>query len=38
VALGAGLPLWHGLPEPQRLELAASTVYADGSVTQTLVP
>lgn len=38
VALGAGLPLWHGLPEPQRLRLVSSTVYADGSVTQTLLP
>ncbi|MBA3426979.1 MAG: dihydrofolate reductase family protein, partial [Actinobacteria bacterium] len=32
VALGAGLPLWHGLSEPQRLRLVSSTVYADGSV------
>ena len=38
VALGAGLPLWHGLPEPQRLRLVSNTVYADGSVTQTLTP
>jgi len=38
VALGAGLPLWHGLSEPQRLRLVSSTVYADGSVTQTLLP
>jgi dihydrofolate reductase len=38
VALGAGLPLWHGLPHPQRLRLVSSTVYADGSVTQTLLP
>lgn len=37
VALGKGLPLWHGLPEPQRLRLVGSTVYADGSVTQSLV-
>lgn len=37
VALGAGLPLWHGLPIPQRLTLVSSTVYADGSVEQTLV-
>jgi len=36
VALGEGLPLWHGLPEPQRLRLIGSTVYADGSVTHTL--
>ena len=38
VALGGGLPLWHGLPEPQRLRLVSNTVYADGSVTQTLTP
>jgi dihydrofolate reductase len=38
VALGDGLPLWHGLPEPQRLRLVSSTVYADGTVTQALVP
>jgi dihydrofolate reductase len=38
VALGDGLPLWHGLPEPQRLRLVSSTVYADGAVTQALVP
>ena len=37
VALGEGLPLWHGLPAPQRLRLESSTVYADGSVLQTLV-
>jgi len=34
VALGDGLPLLHGLPEPQRLNLVSSTAYADGSVTQ----
>ena len=34
VALGEGLPLMHGLPEPQRLELVSSTVYADGCVMQ----
>ena len=34
VALGEGLPLMHGLPEPQRLELVSSTAYADGCVTQ----
>jgi dihydrofolate reductase len=34
VALGDGLPLLHGLPEPQRLRLLSSTVYPDGSVTQ----
>jgi dihydrofolate reductase len=38
VALGAGLPLWHGLAEPQRLRLVSSTMYADGTVTQTLLP
>jgi dihydrofolate reductase len=36
VALGAGLPLMHGLPEPQRFELVSSTAYADGSVVQVL--
>ena len=34
VALGEGLSLMHGLPEPQRFELISSTTYADGSVTQ----
>jgi dihydrofolate reductase len=38
VALGEGKPLWHGLPEPQRLRLIGSTVYADGSVTNTYTP
>ncbi len=38
VALGEGLPLMHGLPEPQRFELVSSTAYADGSVTQVLRP
>lgn len=38
VALGAGLPLMHGLPEPQRLELISSNAYADGCVTQVLRP
>jgi dihydrofolate reductase len=36
VMLGEGLPLMHGLPEPQRLELVSSTAYADGAVTQVL--
>jgi dihydrofolate reductase len=36
VALGAGLPLMHGLPEPERFELVSSTAYADGSVVQVL--
>ena len=35
VALGDGLPLLHGLPEPQPLELVASTAWADGPITQT---
>jgi dihydrofolate reductase len=34
VALGDGLSLLHGLPEPQRLKLLSSTVFPDGSVTQ----
>ena len=38
VALGEGLPLMHGLPEPQRFELVSSTAYTDGSVTQVLRP
>jgi dihydrofolate reductase len=38
VALGEGLPLMHGLPEPQRLELISSNAYADGCVTQTYRP
>jgi dihydrofolate reductase len=38
VALGEGLPLMHGLPEPQRLELISSTAYADGCVTQVFRP
>jgi dihydrofolate reductase len=33
VALGDGLPLLHGLPEPLRLELVSITAYADGPVT-----
>jgi dihydrofolate reductase len=37
VALGDGLPLLHGLPEPLRLELVGSTVYADGPITHTYV-
>jgi dihydrofolate reductase len=36
VALGSGISLMHGLPEPQRFELVGATVYADGSVTQVL--
>ncbi|MFL5837123.1 MAG: dihydrofolate reductase family protein [Solirubrobacteraceae bacterium] len=38
VALGDGLPLLQGLPEPQPLELVASTAWADGPITQTYVP
>ena len=38
VALGQGLPLLHGLPEPLRLDLASSTVYTDGSVNQVYTP
>jgi dihydrofolate reductase len=38
VALGDGLALMHGLPEPQRFELVSSTAYADGTVTQVLRP
>jgi dihydrofolate reductase len=37
VALGEGLPLFHGLPRPLRLELVSSTAYADGVVTHTYV-
>jgi dihydrofolate reductase len=38
VALGEGIPLMHGLPEPQRFELISSTTYADGTVSQVLQP
>jgi dihydrofolate reductase len=38
VALGEGLPLMHGLPEPQRFELVSSTAYADGAVMQVMRP
>jgi dihydrofolate reductase len=38
VALGDGLPLMHGIPEPQRFEMVSSTVYADGSLAQVLRP
>jgi dihydrofolate reductase len=38
VALGHGLPLLHGLPEPQRLDLVSATAYADGSVTHEYTP
>ena len=38
VGLGDGLPLWHGLPEPQHLRLINATTYADGSITQAYAP
>jgi dihydrofolate reductase len=38
VALGEGLPLMHGLPEPQRFETVSSTAYADGSLSQVMRP
>jgi dihydrofolate reductase len=36
VALGEGLPLWHGLPEPQRFSPVSTTAYPDGAVTHVL--
>jgi len=36
VALGEGLPLWHGLPEPQRFAPISTTAYPDGAVTHVL--
>jgi dihydrofolate reductase len=36
VALGEGLPLWHGLPEPQRFAPISVAAYPDGVVTQVL--
>jgi dihydrofolate reductase len=38
LALGDGISLMHGLPEPQRFELISSTAYADGCVVQVLAP
>jgi dihydrofolate reductase len=38
VALGEGISLMHGLPEPQRFELISSTAYTDGCVAQVLRP
>jgi dihydrofolate reductase len=38
VALGDGVPLLHGLPVAQPLELVGSTIWTDGPVTQTYVP
>lgn len=32
VVLGEGVPLLHGLPEPQRLRFVGSTAYSDGVV------
>ena len=37
IALGDGLPLLHGLPEPLPLELVSSTAWADGPITQTYI-
>ena len=36
VALGAGLPLWHGLPDPQRFVPVSVASYPDGAVTYVL--
>jgi dihydrofolate reductase len=36
VALGEGLPLWHGLPEPQRFAPVSTTAYPDGVITHVL--
>jgi dihydrofolate reductase len=36
VALGEGLPLWHGLPEPQRFAPVSTIAYPDGVVTHVL--
>jgi dihydrofolate reductase len=36
VALGDGLPLWHGLPELQRFRVVGATTWADGAVTYRL--
>jgi dihydrofolate reductase len=38
VALGDGLPLMHGLPEPQRFALVSSTAYVDGTIAQVMRP
>ena len=32
VVLGEGVPLLHGLPEPQRLRPVGATAYSDGVV------
>lgn len=36
VALGKGLPLWHGLPEPQRFAPISTSAYPDGAVIHAL--
>jgi dihydrofolate reductase len=36
VALGEGLPLWHGLPDPQRFAPVSTVAYPDGVVTDVL--
>ena len=36
VALGEGISLWHGLPEPQRFAPVSVSAYPDGVVTQIL--
>lgn len=38
VALGHGLPLMHGLEEPQRFEPVSSTAYSDGCIAQVFTP
>jgi dihydrofolate reductase len=38
VALGSGISLMHGLPEPQRFELVSAAVYTDGSIEEVLRP
>jgi len=38
IALGDGLPLLHGLSEPQPLDLISTTVYARGSMETVYVP
>ena len=38
VALGDGISLMHGLPEPQRFRLVSATVYTDGSIGRSCGP
>jgi dihydrofolate reductase len=38
VALGEGISLMHGLPEPQRFALVSASVYTDGTIVQVLRP